>query len=106
MKEKIAKIGWKNIVLVVLAVLLVISASQLHTLRKEYKKVYSQNMELNSKMAELKEKNASLEAQIQSEERCRHLIQILLLRRMIRKMLIQRRMRIQRKIRITNCCTR
>ena len=66
MKEKIAKIGWKNIVLVVLAVLLVISASQLHTLRKEYKKVYSQNMEVNSKMAELKEKNASLEAQIQS----------------------------------------
>ena len=66
MKEKIAKIGWKNIVLVVLAVLLVISASQLHTLRKEYKKVYSHNMELNSKMAELKEKNASLEAQIQS----------------------------------------
>ena len=66
MMEKIAKIGWKNIVLVVLAVLLVISASQLHTLRKEYKKVYSQNMELNSKMAELKEKNASLEAQIQS----------------------------------------
>ena len=66
MKEKIAKIGWKNIVLVVLAVLLVISASQLPTLRKEYKKVYSQNMELNSKMAELKEKNASLEAQIQS----------------------------------------
>ena len=66
MKEKIAKIGWKNIVLVVLAVLLVISVSQLHTLRKEYKKVYSQNMELNSKMAELKEKNASLEAQIQS----------------------------------------
>lgn len=66
MKEKIAKIGWKNIALVVLAVLLVISASQLHTLRKEYKKVYSQNMELNSKMAELKEKNASLEAQIQS----------------------------------------
>ena len=104
MKEKIAKIGWKNIVLVVLAVLLVISASQLHTLRKEYKKVYSQNMELNSKMAELKEKNASLEFRVQ--ERCRHLIQILLLRRMIRKMLIQRRMRIQRKIRITNCCTR
>lgn len=66
MKEKIAKIGWKNIALVVLAVLLVISASQLHTLRKEYKKVYSQNMELNSKMAELKEKNASLEAQVQS----------------------------------------
>lgn len=66
MKEKIAKIGRKNIALVVLAVLLVISASQLHTLRKEYKKVYSQNMELNSKMAELKEKNASLEAQIQS----------------------------------------
>ena len=66
MKEKIAKIGWKNIALVILAVLLVISASQLHTLRKEYKKVYSQNMELNSKMAELKEKNASLEAQIQS----------------------------------------
>ena len=31
MKEKIAKIGWKNIVLAVLAVLLVISASQLHT---------------------------------------------------------------------------
>ena len=66
MKEKIAKIGWKNIALVVLAVLLVISVSQVHTLRKEYKKVYSQNMELNSKMAELKEKNASLEAQIQS----------------------------------------
>ena len=66
MKEKIAKIGWKNIALVVLAVLLVISVSQLHTLRKEYKTVYSQNMELNSKMAELKEKNASLEAQIQS----------------------------------------
>ena len=66
MKEKIAKIGWKNIAIVVLAVLLVISVSQLHMLRKEYKKVYSQNMELNSKMAELKEKNASLEAQIQS----------------------------------------
>ena len=57
MKEKIAKIGWKNIALVVLAVLLAISVSQLHTLRREYKKVYSQNMEL---------KNASLEAQIQS----------------------------------------
>ena len=66
MKEKIAKIGWKNIALVVLAVLLAISVSQLPTLRREYKKVYSQNMELNSKMAELKEKNASLEAQIQS----------------------------------------
>ena len=66
MKEKIAKIGWKNIAIVVLALLLVISVSQLHMLRKEYKKVYSQNMELNSKMAELKEKNASLEAQIQS----------------------------------------
>lgn len=30
MKEKIAKIGWKNIAIVVLAVLLVISVSQLH----------------------------------------------------------------------------
>ena len=66
MKEKIAKIGWKNIALVVLAVLLVISVSQLHMLRSTYKEVYSENMELNSKMAELKEKNASLEAQIQS----------------------------------------
>lgn len=66
MKEKIAKIGWKNIAIVVLAVLLVISVSQLHMLRNTYKEVYSQNMELNSKMAELKEKNASLEAQIQS----------------------------------------
>lgn len=62
MKEKLAKIGWKNIAIVVLAVLLVISVSQVHTLRKEYKEVYSQNMELNSKMAELKEKNARLEA--------------------------------------------
>lgn len=66
MKEKIAKIGWKNIAIVVLAVLLIISVSQLHTLRNTYKEVYSQNMELNSKMAELKEKNASLEAQIES----------------------------------------
>ena len=66
MKEKIAKIGWKNIAIVVLAVLLVISASQLHMLRNTYKEVYSENLELNSKMAELKEKNASLEAQIQS----------------------------------------
>ena len=66
MKEKIAKIGWKNIALVVLAVLLVISVSQLHMLRNTYKEVYSENMELNSKMAELKEKNASLEAQIES----------------------------------------
>ena len=66
MKEKIAKIGWKNIALVVLAVLLVISASQLHMLRNTYKEVYSETLELNSKMAELKEKNASLEAQIQS----------------------------------------
>ena len=66
MKEKIAKIGWKNIGLVVLAVLLVISVSQLHMLRSTYKEVYSENLELNSKMAELKEKNASLEAQIQS----------------------------------------
>ena len=66
MKEKIAKIGWKNIALVVLAVLLVISVSQLHMLRNTYKAVYSENMELNSKMAELKEKNASLEAQIES----------------------------------------
>lgn len=66
MKEKIAKIGWKNIAIVVLAVLLVISVSQLHMLRNTYKEVYSENMELNSKMAELKEKNASLEAQIES----------------------------------------
>lgn len=66
MKEKLAKIGWKNIAIVVLAALLVISVSQLHTLRNTYKEVYSENMELNSKMAELKEKNASLEAQIES----------------------------------------
>ena len=66
MKEKIAKIGWKNIAIVVLAILLVISVGQLHTLRNTYKEVYSENMELNSKMAELKEKNASLEAQIES----------------------------------------
>ena len=66
MKEKLAKIGWKNIAIIVLAVLLVISMSQLHTLRNEYKEVYSENMELNRKMAELKEKNASLEAQIES----------------------------------------
>ena len=66
MKEKIAKIGWKNIAIVVLAVLLVISVSQLHMLRSTYKEVYSENMELNSKMAELREKNASLEAQIES----------------------------------------
>ena len=63
MKEKIAKIGWKNIAIVVLAVLLVISVSQLHMLRSTYKEVYSENMELNSKMAEVREKNASLEAQ-------------------------------------------
>ena len=66
MKEKIAKIGWKNIAIVVLAVLLVISVSQLHMLRNTYKEVYSENMELSSKMAELREKNASLEAQIES----------------------------------------
>ena len=66
MKEKIAKIAWKNIAIVVLAVLLVISVSQLHMLRNTYKEVYSENMELNSKMAELREKNASLEAQIES----------------------------------------
>ena len=66
MKENLAKIGWKNIAIAVLAVLLVISVSQLHTLRNTYKEVYSENMELNSKMAELKEKNASLEAQIES----------------------------------------
>ena len=66
MKEKIAKIGWKNIAIVVLAVLLVISVSQLHMMRNTYKEVYSENMELNSKMAELREKNASLEAQIES----------------------------------------
>ena len=66
MKEKIAKIGWKNIAIVVLAVLLVISVSQFHMLRNTYKEVYSENMELNSKMAELREKNASLEAQIES----------------------------------------
>ena len=66
MKEKIAKIGWKNIAIVVLAVLLVISVSQLHMLRNTYKEVYSENMELNSKVAELREKNASLEAQIES----------------------------------------
>ena len=35
-------------------------------LRNTYKEVYSENMELNSKMAELREKNASLEAQIES----------------------------------------
>ena len=51
MKEKIAKIGWKNIAIVVLAVLLVISVSQLHMLRSTYKEVYSENMELNSKMS-------------------------------------------------------
>lgn len=66
MKEKLAKIGWKNITIVVLAILLVISVNRLHTLRNTFKEVYSENMELNSKMAELKEKNASLEAQIES----------------------------------------
>lgn len=68
MKEKLEKIGWKNIAIVVLAFLLILSVCRLHTLRNEYKEVYSQNMELNSKMAELKEKNASLEAQIESAD--------------------------------------
>ena len=68
MKEKLEKIGWKNIAIVVLAFLLILSTCRLRALRSEYKEVYSQNMELNSKMAELKEKNASLEAQIESAD--------------------------------------
>ena len=55
------KIIWKDVTLIVLAILLIFSMCRIHTLKQSNKKLYSQNLEL-------KEKNAGLESKLNSEE--------------------------------------
>lgn len=62
------KIIWKDVALVVLAILLIFSMCRMHTLRQSNKKLYSQTLELNNQLATLKEKNAGLESKLSSEE--------------------------------------
>ena len=61
------KIMWKDVTLIVLAILLIFSMCRIHTLKQSNKKLYSQNLELNHQLA-LKEKNAGLESKLNSEE--------------------------------------
>ena len=51
------KIMWKDVTLIVLAILLIFSMCRIHTLKQSNKKLYSQNLELNHQLATLKEKN-------------------------------------------------
>lgn len=62
------KIVWKDLALIVLAILLIFSMCKIHTLRQSNKKLYSQNLELNHQLADLKEKNAGLESKLESEK--------------------------------------
>ena len=55
------KIMWKDVTLIVLAILLIFSMCRIH-------KLYSQNLELNHQLATLKEKNTGLESKLNSEE--------------------------------------
>ena len=55
------KIMWKDVTLIVLAILLIFSMCRIHTLKQSNKKLYSQNLELNHQLATLKEKNTGLE---------------------------------------------
>jgi len=41
------KIMWKDVTLIVLAILLIFSMCRIHTLKQSNKKLYSQNLELN-----------------------------------------------------------
>ena len=50
------KIMWKDVTLIVLAILLIFSMCRIHTLKQSNKKLYSQNLELNHQLATLKEK--------------------------------------------------
>ena len=62
------KIMWKDVTLIVLAILLIFSMCRIHTLKQSNKKLYSQNLELNHQLATLKEKNTGLESKLNSEE--------------------------------------
>ena len=62
------KIIWKDVTLIVLAILLIFSMCRTNTLKQSNKKLYSQNLELNHQLATLKEKNAGLESKLNSEE--------------------------------------
>ena len=62
------KIMWKDVTLIVLAILLILSMCRIQTLKQSNKKLYSQNLELNHQLATLKEKNAGLESKLNSEE--------------------------------------
>ena len=62
------KMMWKDVALIILAVLLIFSMCQVHTLRQQSKKYYSENLELNHQIATLKEKNTGLESKLSSEQ--------------------------------------
>ena len=62
------KVMWKDVALIVLTILLIISMCRIHTLHQSNKKLYSQTLELNNQLATLKEKNAGLESKLSSEE--------------------------------------
>ena len=48
------KIMWKDVTLIVLAILLIFSMCRIHTLKQSNKKLYSQNLELNHQLATAK----------------------------------------------------
>ena len=47
------KIMWKDVTLIVLAILLIFSMCRIHTLKQSNKKLYSQNLELNHQLASI-----------------------------------------------------
>ena len=50
------KVMWKDMALIVLAILLIFSMCRIHTLHQSNKKLYSQTLELNNQLATLKER--------------------------------------------------
>ena len=62
------KIMWKDVTLIVLAILLIFFYVQNTYTQTVEQKLYSQNLELNHQLATLKEKNTGLESKLNSEE--------------------------------------
>lgn len=60
---------WKDVTLIVLAILLIFSMCRIHTLKQSNKKLYSQNLELNHQLATLKEKNAGFRIKAEQQKK-------------------------------------
>lgn len=62
------KIMWKDVTLIVLAILLIFSMCRIHTLKQSNKNCTHKIWSLNHQLATLKEKNTGLESKLNSEE--------------------------------------